>query len=108
MSEKAEYTEISDKCSIILEQLQVRIFFVHFIHLQQSTKYVSDGVRTSALMFELIYRQQEIEEFFFHFQTQTQTVYCCETFTRIVENIFKSLMIVRQQAYAKHYHLLGI
>ena len=31
-------------------------------------------------------------------QTQTQTVYCCKTFTRITENIFKSLMTIRQQA----------
>ena len=40
-------------------------------------------------------------------QTQTQTVYCNETFTRIVENIFESFKIKMQQTYAKHCRFLG-
>ena len=40
--------------------------------------------------------------------SQTQTVYCYETFTMLVENIFKSLIIGMQQAYAKPYGWLEV
>ena len=38
---------------------------------------------------------------------KTQTVYCHKTFTIKIENVFKSLITVMQQASDKHYGWLG-